>query len=113
MVNIEKRIDENNAHYELVVTGEIDASSSIHLDEALREAMENSKNILVDLSGLDYISSAGLGVFMSNIQKIEQDNISFVLFGMKDKVFEVFEILGLDQLLVIKKEKEEALEALK
>ena len=79
MVNIEKRIDENDAHYELVVTGEIDASSSIHLDEALREAIENSKNILVDLNGLDYISSAGLGVFMSNIQKIEGFDDSLII----------------------------------
>ncbi|PIB36819.1 hypothetical protein BFP72_16135 [Reichenbachiella sp. 5M10] len=113
MVNIDKHIDEETGRYELVVTGEVDASSSIHLDEALREAMESSQQILVDLKGLDYISSAGLGVFMSNIQKIETESIRFVLYGMKDKVFEVFEILGLDQLLVIRKEKEEALEALK
>ncbi|MBU2915548.1 MULTISPECIES: STAS domain-containing protein [Reichenbachiella] len=113
MVNIEKQIDEQTGHYEIIVTGEVDASSSIHLDEALTTAMTESKHILVDLRGLDYISSAGLGVFMSNIQEIEAEGIRFVLFGMKEKVFEVFEILGLDQLLVIKKDKEEALEAVK
>lgn len=113
MVDIKKHIDEQTGYYDLKVSGEVDASSSIHLDEAITEAMNNSKHILVDLSDLDYISSAGLGVFMSNIQKIESESIHFVLFGMKEKVFEVFEILGLDQLLVIKNEKKEALEAVK
>lgn len=113
MVNIDKHIDENTGYCEVKVSGEVDASSSIHLDEALTEAMAESKHILVDLSDLNYISSAGLGVFMSNIQRIESESIQFVLYGMKEKVQEVFQILGLDQLLVIKNEKKEALEAVK
>lgn len=113
MVNIDKHIDENTGYCEVKVSGEVDASSSIHLDEALAEAMTESKHILVDLSDLNYISSAGLGVFMSNIQRIESESIRFVLYGMKEKVQEVFQILGLDQLLVIKNEKKEALEAVK
>ncbi|MEL7006626.1 MAG: STAS domain-containing protein [Bacteroidota bacterium] len=47
----------------------MDASSSIHLDNALQAAMESSKSIVVDLSKLEYISSAGLGVFISYIEE--------------------------------------------
>lgn len=89
--------------------GEVDASSSIHLDKALRKAIEqNFKKILIDCNNLSYISSAGLGVFMSYIQDFQSQNINLVLFGLSDKVKNVFEILGLDQLLKISKNLEDA-----
>ncbi len=84
------------------VIGEVDASSSIHLDNAMREAIDKSTDIIVDLTELLYISSAGLGVFMSYLQELESNQQKSVLFGLNDKVLEVFQILGLDQLLIIK-----------
>lgn len=98
-----------NGIFELAVAGEVDASSSIHLDNALNGALSVHKKILVDLSGLEYISSAGLGVFMSYLQQLEKENIQLVVFGMKEKVLEVFQILGLDQLLTITDTKANAL----
>lgn len=113
MVNIDTHIDEEAKIHELSINGEIDASSSIHLETALKDAMANSKQILVDTSELEYISSAGLGVFMSLLQDLESDEIQMVLYNMKPKVVEVFEILGLDQLINIKSNREEALAELK
>lgn len=109
MIKINTHINENPAYYQLIVGGEIDASSSIHLEEGLKLAMSMSKSVLVDLSDLEYISSAGLGVFMSILQDLENEKVKFVMYGMKEKVNEVFEILGLDQLMIIKANKEDAL----
>jgi anti-sigma B factor antagonist len=93
------------------VVGELDASSSIALDQELAALMQaQSQSILVDCTSLQYISSAGLGVFMSYIQEMEQNNIQLVLFGLSPKVKNVFEILGLDQLLPITETKELALQ---
>ncbi|HNP17382.1 MAG TPA: STAS domain-containing protein [Fulvivirga sp.] len=107
MVDV-KRIQENN--YDLItIVGEVDASSSIELDTALSEALASGhKSFLVDCTSLEYISSAGLGVFMSYIEDIKKNNVKLVLYGLNEKVANVFEILGLDQLLSIKKDKEEA-----
>ena len=91
------------------VAGEVDASSSIQLDEEMSKAAVPDAKIVVDLSELEYISSAGLGVFMSYISDLEANKIKFVLYGLKDKVFQVFQILGLDQLLTIANNKEEAI----
>lgn len=100
---------ENN-YLVLSVEGEADASSSIELDKRIREAFEEGiPNILVDCTNLNYISSAGLGVFMSYIEEINQKSITFIIFGLSEKVAKVFGILGLDQLLNIKSTKEEAL----
>ena len=91
------------------VKGELDASSSISLDQTIeRVVADGAKNILVDCSELNYISSAGLGVFMSYLKEFEESNINLVLFEVSDKVKGVFEILGLDELIHITSTKEEA-----
>jgi len=107
MVHI-KRLQEDGADI-LAVVGEIDASSSIELDLAIAKSVgEGSARILVDCSALEYISSAGLGVFMSYIEEFRDKKIHMVLYGMKDKVTNTFEILGLADLLNIRKNKVEA-----
>lgn len=107
MVHI-KRLQEDGADI-IVPIGEIDASSSIELDLTIAKSVgEGFTRILVDCSALEYISSAGLGVFMSYIEEFGDKNIRMVLFGMNDKVINTFEILGLSELLTIVPTKEEA-----
>lgn len=107
MIHI-KRLQEDDAEV-LALIGEIDASSSIELDLAIaKSAGEGFKKILIDCSSLEYISSAGLGVFMSYIEEFKDKNIKMVLFGMNDKVANTFEILGLNELLKIGRDKAEA-----
>lgn len=108
MIDIKTHIEEKI--HVLVVEGDVDASSSIYLDEALTELANDTfvNSILVDGTQLNYISSAGLGVFMSYIDDFKHKNIQMVIFGLSDKVFNVFQILGLDQLMTIVSDKEEA-----
>ncbi|MBS1558242.1 MAG: STAS domain-containing protein [Bacteroidetes bacterium] len=108
MVQI-KRLQEADAEI-IALIGEIDASSSIDLDLAIAKSVgEGFKKILVDCHALEYISSAGLGVFMSYIEELREKNIYMVLFGLKEKVANTFEILGLAGLLHIRENKNDAL----
>ncbi len=103
MINITNNIEDGMLV--IVLDGEIDASSSIHLDGAIGQAMgARHKELLIDCSKLMYISSAGLGVFMSYIEDFKSQNIQMILFGLNKNVMGVFEILGLDQLLEIAKD---------
>ncbi len=102
-----KNINENGIDI-LVIVGEVDASSSIMLDEAINKLVEKSHKIIIDCASLDYISSAGLGVFMSYIEEISKKEAAFILCGLNPKVNNVFEILGLDQLLKLAKDREAA-----
>jgi anti-sigma B factor antagonist len=107
MIHI-KRLQEDGADV-IALVGEIDASSSIELDLAIAKSVgEGFTKILVDCGALEYISSAGLGVFMSYIEEFKDKNIKMVLFGMSDKVGNTFEILGLNELLHISKDKVQA-----
>lgn len=94
------------------IEGDLDASSAILVDNELESAFkENDKNILIDCEKLEYISSAGLGVFMSYIDDFKKENISLVLYNVSDKIKNVFEILGLDNLIRIADSKESAKES--
>jgi anti-sigma B factor antagonist len=107
MIHI-KRLQEDGADV-IVLIGEIDASSSIELDLAIAKSVgEGYSRILIDCTSLEYISSAGLGVFMSYIEEFKDRGIRMVLFGMNDKVANTFEILGLNELLKIGRDKVEA-----
>ena len=107
MIHI-KRLQEDGADI-IALIGEIDASSSIELDLAIAKSVgEGFSKILVDCSSLEYISSAGLGVFMSYIEEFKDKNVRMVLYGMNDKVANTFEILGLNELLTIAPDKGQA-----
>jgi anti-sigma B factor antagonist len=107
MVHI-KRLQEEGMDI-ISPVGEIDASSSIELDLTIAKSVgEGFTRILVDCSALEYISSAGLGVFMSYIDEFKDKSLRMVLFGMNEKVANTFEILGLNELLHIVADKAEA-----
>ncbi|MBA4299529.1 anti-sigma B factor antagonist [Algoriphagus alkaliphilus] len=100
MLRIEKTT-ENHSEI-LSLFGEVDASNSVILDEAIQELVDGgSKSILIDGKNLEYISSAGLGVFMSYLEDFQENGISMKICNLVPRVFEVFKILGLDQLIPI------------
>lgn len=82
--------------------GELDASSAVGLDDVMStDEVTRYRRVLVDCKHLDYISSAGLGVFISNLQRFQDSGTGLIFFGMQEKVYAVFEILGLDALMTI------------
>lgn len=95
---------------ELKVIGDLDANSSIELDEHLQASFSSGKyNFCIDCSELRYISSAGLGVFISHLELINHNNGRFVFFSMNNQVFETFKILGLHEVMQIAENKLDAM----
>lgn len=93
----------------------IDASG--FLDAHTFEEMENLIEdffrrqvfkIIVRLSGLDYISSAGAGVFIGAVGTATQNGGNVVLLDPSANVKEVFDLLGLSQIFPIVFAEEEA-----
>lgn len=105
---VEIKENEEGDIFELEVIGEVDASSSINLDNALVKAMESDKSILINLQQLQYISSAGLGVFISYLEELKTKQTKLVFYGLNETVIQVFEILGLHELFEICDSKESA-----
>lgn len=105
--------DKERQHIILRLKGEVDASNSVELDQAIQEALNEKENkIMIDGESLDYISSAGLGVFLSYLEDFQDNKIQLVIYGLNEKVKNVFHILGLDQLIEIKGTEDEAVYSL-
>jgi anti-sigma B factor antagonist len=93
---------QDGKYWIIEVAGDVDASSAIHLDKAIEKALQaNHTHILIDGTKLQYIASAGLGVFVSRIEEFNDNGVHFAIFGLSEKVKNVFQILGLDKLLHI------------
>lgn len=102
--------EKENNYWIIQIDGDLDASSSVVLDDEVKRLIDNNeKFIFIDCERLNYIASAGLGVFMSYLQDLAEKNISMKLFNLNEKVLEVFKILGLDDLIDIVENKESAI----
>ena len=93
----------------LRLKGFLDAHTAPNFEQAIQELIEESRfKIIVSMSDLNYISSAGLGVFMGFIEEIREKEGDIKLTNMTDKVFKVFDLLGFPALYQIFKEEMEA-----
>lgn len=90
---------EGNKHY-LEVSGELDAYTAKDLRGKLMPLTENNGNtVIVDLSGLDYMDSTGLGVFVGALKSSKNNGSKLILRNMTDRVRRLFEITGLDEII--------------
>ncbi|NLP09856.1 STAS domain-containing protein [bacterium] len=76
------------------VGGYIDTTTSSELEHALNTLLKaGSYNIIIDLGNVDYVSSAGWGIFISEIKGIREKGGDLKLVRMIPEVYEVFELL--------------------
>lgn len=95
----------------LYLKGYLDAHTSPILENSLEELINSGKTrILVNFRDLDYISSAGLGVFMAFIEDVRESGGDIKLTEMQPKVFSVFDLLGFPMLFDIEKEEKAAID---
>ncbi|NQT26044.1 STAS domain-containing protein [candidate division KSB1 bacterium] len=91
--------------------GYLDAHTASDFENALQQLVDEERiQIVVNLSELDYISSAGLGVFMGFIEDIRVKGGDIKLAELSDKVFRVFDLLGFPVLYEIFLNEEEAIQ---
>ncbi len=93
------KIEVANASFEkaiLFVEGYINLNTSDDLRRIIQSIQDehNPKIFIFDLHGVEYVSSAGIGVFMSTYESIEKLKGKIALVGMTDDIRRVFELLG-------------------
>ena len=67
-----------------------------------------TQRLIVDLSHLDYVSSAGLRVFVLAAKQLRSTDGKIVLCSMKDHVREVFDLTGFSSIISIYASRDEA-----
>ena len=83
------------------VEGRLDTVSAPELEKEIKENATGIKELVVDFSGLEYISSAGLRVLLG-AHKLMLTQGNMVVENVSDEVGEVFEITGFSDILNIK-----------
>jgi len=93
----------------LRLKGFLDAHTAPNFEQAIQQLLEENRfKIIISMSNLNYISSAGLGVFMGFIEEIRANDGDIKLSNMTDKVFKVFDLLGFPALYQIFNDEVEA-----
>jgi len=84
----------------LSLQGLVDSGTSQTMEEKLEDLISSGVvKIVVDLGRVDYISSAGWGIFVGEIKGVRKRNGDIKLAGMRPDVREVFDLLEFDTLL--------------
>lgn len=84
------------------IAGEIDIYTAQLFKEKLYNVVDSSgKDLKIDCSGLNYIDSTGLGIFIGALKKTRLNGKEIYLDNMKDNIKKLFIITGLDKLFII------------
>ena len=94
----------------LHVSGRLDASTAAELEAILIPLIEqNGKKIVLNLDGLEYISSAGLRILLLGMKMMKKVSGKMVICEMIEHIREIFEIAGFLPIFTIVATQEDAL----
>lgn len=83
----------------LAITGRLDATTAPNLEAVVNELYEDAKELVIDMSELEYISSAGIRVLLGAYRKMHLNNGMMRIEKPNETVREVFEMTGLSEML--------------
>ena len=109
-IQVSTEIAGSRNHISIIkVGGYIDTTTSSELERALDSLLKQGRfYIVVDLGNVDYISSAGWGIFISEIKSIRENGGDLKLVRMVPDVYEIFELLEFHHILDVYDSVEEA-----
>lgn len=84
----------------LEITGRLDTTTAPNLESVVNELPEDTKELIFDMSGVEYISSAGIRVLLGAYKKMNTNQGIMRIEKANDMVREVFEMTGLSDMLV-------------
>ena len=96
MIEIKKNAEETI----IEIVGRLDTTTAPALEKTINEDIGETKNLVLDIKGLEYISSAGLRVLLSAQKKMKQKG-TMVVKNVCAEIMDVFEITGFADILTI------------
>ncbi|HED12037.1 MAG TPA: anti-sigma factor antagonist [Caldithrix abyssi] len=109
-IQVSTEVSGGRNHISIIkVGGYIDTTTSSELERALNSLLKQGRFfIIVDLGNVDYISSAGWGIFISEIKSIRENGGDLKLVRMVPDVYEIFELLEFHHILDVYDKVEDA-----
>ena len=99
MMNITKTAE--GEKLTVALEGRLDTLTAPELEESLSSALEGIKELVLDLSGLEYLSSAGLRVVLSTFKTLSAAEGKMTICNANEMVSKVFELTGFGNIIAI------------
>jgi len=110
-IGLEIELEEIDKVVILRLDGRLDAATAPILDRKIQTLVEDGYvQIALDFTSIDYLSSAGMRVLLSESRKLHAKHGTFVLFALSSEVEEVLKMAGFDRILHIFPTEKEALQ---
>jgi anti-sigma B factor antagonist len=85
----------------LTLEGRLDTTTAPQLQVALIPEFDDAKEIELDIKALEYVSSAGLRVFLMGAKASKAKNVVFTVSHVSEEILEVFDMTGFSEILTI------------
>lgn len=105
-----EKIDEAPRCLMMTLTGYIDTYNSNFFQKRVQKVIEGGfVRLIFQCSGLNYVSSTGIGSFTTFLKTVKPQGGDLVLLDIQPKVYEVFQLLGFSQFFNIKENLDESI----
>ncbi|MBF0517387.1 MAG: STAS domain-containing protein [Nitrospirae bacterium] len=99
---MEIKIDATQGPVVVSLNGRLDATNASAFDDKMKEVLsKNLGNVIISLEELEYVSSAGLRVFLSSAKEIKKTGSQLAFAKPTENVFKVLKMSGMDTILKI------------
>ena len=85
----------------MAIEGRVDTQTSPELNKAINEIPEDVTDLVLDFSGLGYISSAGLRVVLAAQNLMDARKGTMVIKGAAKNIVDIFKVTGFDTFLTL------------
>ncbi|MBQ4463530.1 MAG: STAS domain-containing protein [Eubacterium sp.] len=98
---LEIRSEENGSEVVIYIEGRMDTNSSPKVMEEVEKYVNTAQKIILDIEKVDYVSSAGLRVFVMADQQIIANGGELNVRNVANPIAEIFEMTGFNNMLTI------------
>lgn len=78
----------------IIVEGNVDSKTAPELQQKIVEVTHDSKKVIIDMTKVEFVSSAGLRVLLMVYRQIKTNNGIVVLVGVSEEIKEVMSMTG-------------------
>ena len=92
--------EQDGARLTVTLEGRLDTATSPELEAALQESLDGIEDLVLDLSELVYMSSAGLRVLLITQKRMNRQG-RMTVKNVNETILEIFEVTGFTDILTI------------
>lgn len=101
-MNMNVEIKQSNSCIEVLVSGEIDAYTAPRLKDVISPlANQEQVEMVINLSGVSFMDSTGLGMLVGLFKTVKSHNGKFTILGLSHRLRRLFDITGLAEIIRI------------